>query len=153
MKSPNETDASVSHLRFSSAKIAARMDTETSQRVMGDFTWTPSSEQLAAANVARLARSLGCADYEALHRVSIDEPDRFWRAVVDDLAIPLDKEDVGAQPRQNGRPRHPAAAGDDRHAPGLPLVQLRPPRRKMRQTFDHVRHINRLAHGAASLAA
>ena len=58
----------------------------------GDFTWTPSAEQLAAANVGRLARSLGCADYDALHRVSIDEPDRFWRAVVDDLGIPLERD-------------------------------------------------------------
>ena len=91
MKSPKETDASVSHLRFSSAKIAARMGIETSQRVSGEFTWTPSAEQLAAANVGRLARSLGCADYEALHRLSIDEPDRFWHAVVDDLGIPLER--------------------------------------------------------------
>jgi acetyl-CoA synthetase len=68
------------------------MGIETSQRVSGDFTWTPSAEQLAAANVGRLARSLGCADYDALHRLSIDEPDGFWRAVVDDLGIPLDRD-------------------------------------------------------------
>jgi acetyl-CoA synthetase len=51
--------------------------------------WTPTTEQLAAANVARLAGTLGCDGYRELHRVSIDEPDRFWRAVVDDLGIPL----------------------------------------------------------------
>jgi acetyl-CoA synthetase len=55
----------------------------------GAFAWAPSAEQVAATNVARLARSLGCADYDELHRVSIDEPDRFWRAVVDDIGIPL----------------------------------------------------------------
>ena len=49
----------------------------------------PSPEQLEAANVARLARKLGCNDYAALHRVSIDDPERFWRAVVDDLEIPF----------------------------------------------------------------
>jgi acetyl-CoA synthetase len=56
---------------------------------VGDFAWTPSPEQLATANVARLARSLGCETYEELHRLSLDEPDRFWRAVVEDLGIPL----------------------------------------------------------------
>ena len=65
------------------------MPAQTSQRVPGDFTWTPSPEQLEAANVARLADTLGCSSYTELHRVSIEEPDRFWRAVVDDLALPL----------------------------------------------------------------
>jgi acetyl-CoA synthetase len=46
-------------------------------------------EQLDAANVGRLARSLGCSTYDELHRVSVDEPDRFWRSVVDDLGIPF----------------------------------------------------------------
>jgi acetyl-CoA synthetase len=59
---------------------------------VGDFVWTPSTEQLATANVARLASSLGCETYEELHRLSLDEPDRFWRGVVDDLAIPLASE-------------------------------------------------------------
>jgi len=89
MKRPNETDASVSHLRFSSAKIRALMQPQTSQRGSTHFTWTPSAKQLDAANVGRLARSLGCSTYDELHRVSVDEPDRFWRAVVDDLGIPL----------------------------------------------------------------
>ena len=53
------------------------------------FAWTPSPEQLDAANVTRLARSLGCERYADLHRLSLDEPDRFWRAVVDDLKLPL----------------------------------------------------------------
>ncbi len=34
------------------------------------------------------ARS-GAPDYDELHRVSIDEPERFWRAVLDDLGLPL----------------------------------------------------------------
>ncbi len=57
---------------------------------MAEFTWTPSSAQLAQANEARLARSLGCdRDHAALHRVSVEEPDRFWRAVREDLGIPF----------------------------------------------------------------
>ena len=57
-----------------------------------NFAWIPSAEQLEAANVVRLARLLGCDDYAALHRVSIEEPDRFWRAVRDDLALPLSRD-------------------------------------------------------------
>ncbi len=41
--------------------------------------------------MARLARVLHCESYAQLHRVSIDEPDRFWRAVVEDLGIPLSR--------------------------------------------------------------
>jgi acetyl-CoA synthetase len=52
----------------------------------------PSPEQLEQANVVRLARRLGCDDYAALHRVSIEQPDRFWRAVRDDLRIPLARD-------------------------------------------------------------
>jgi len=53
------------------------------------YSWVPSADQLDAANVARLARRLDCADYHALHRLSVGEPDRFWRAVRDDLRIPF----------------------------------------------------------------
>jgi acetyl-CoA synthetase len=57
-----------------------------------DFAWVPSPEQLEAANVVRLARRLGCDGYPALHRVSIEEPDRFWRAVRDDLGLPFNRD-------------------------------------------------------------
>ena len=53
------------------------------------YSWVPTREQLEAANIVRLARRLGCTDYPELHRASIEEPDRFWRAVRDDLAIPF----------------------------------------------------------------
>ncbi len=65
---------------------------EETSPVSNRYSWVPSAAQLAAANVTRLARSLGCADYEGLHRVSIDEPDRFWRAVAADLEIPLSRD-------------------------------------------------------------
>src|SRR5918996_1403052 len=87
-----ETAASVSHLRFASAKIPPRMHANPSQRVAADFAWSPSAKQLDAANVARLARALGCVDYRELHALSIDDPDRFWRAVVGDLEIPLARQ-------------------------------------------------------------
>jgi acetyl-CoA synthetase len=52
-----------------------------------DFVWTPSPEQVERANVTRLARRLGCDGYQALHCVSIEEPERFWPAVVEDLEL------------------------------------------------------------------
>jgi acetyl-CoA synthetase len=51
------------------------------------FTWQPTEEQRREANVTRLAERLGCEDFAALHRLSVDEPDRFWAEVVDDLVI------------------------------------------------------------------
>ena len=56
------------------------------------LAWTPSPEQLEAANVTRLARHLGCGDYHELHRLSIEDPDRFWRAVAADLRLPLARD-------------------------------------------------------------
>jgi acetyl-CoA synthetase len=52
-----------------------------------DFVWTPTPEQVEQANLTRLARRLGCDGYPALHRASIEEPERFWPALIDDLGI------------------------------------------------------------------
>ncbi|HEY6114064.1 MAG TPA: AMP-binding protein, partial [Gaiellaceae bacterium] len=92
MKRPTETAASVIHFLFSSAKIRARMPAETRHDSATNYTWMPTEQQLAEANVHRLARALGCSGYHELHRVSIEEPDRFWRAVVADLGIPLARD-------------------------------------------------------------
>jgi acetyl-CoA synthetase len=54
---------------------------------LSGYVWTPTRDQVEQANVTRLRRRLGCADYHELHRLSVDEPDRFWPAVVDDLGI------------------------------------------------------------------
>ena len=32
-------------------------------------------------------RRLGCADYHELHRVSVEEPERFWPELIDDLGL------------------------------------------------------------------
>ena len=58
----------------------------------GDYAWVPTPEQLERANATRLTRVLGCDGHQALHRVSLDEPDRFWRAVRDDIGIPLARD-------------------------------------------------------------
>ena len=53
----------------------------------GGFIWQPTAELVDQANVTRLARRLGADGYRELHRISIEEPERFWPAVVDDLGI------------------------------------------------------------------
>ncbi len=52
-----------------------------------EFVWRPPPERVERANVTRLARRLGAEDYHALHRLSVEDPDTFWAAVVDDLEI------------------------------------------------------------------
>jgi acetyl-CoA synthetase len=54
---------------------------------VADFVWTPSPEQVETANLTRLARRLGVERYHDLHRISIEEPERFWPAVIDDLGL------------------------------------------------------------------
>ncbi len=54
---------------------------------MGDYVWEPSAEVVEHANVTRLMRRLGCADFQELLRVSVEDVDRFWPAVVDDLGL------------------------------------------------------------------
>jgi acetyl-CoA synthetase len=47
----------------------------------------PPPELVERANLTRLARRLGAAGYHELHRISVEEPGRFWPAVIDDLGI------------------------------------------------------------------
>ncbi|HEX3057392.1 MAG TPA: AMP-binding protein, partial [Gaiellaceae bacterium] len=54
---------------------------------MSDTIWAPTPERVERANLTRLARRLGVDGYHDLHRVSLEEPERFWPAVVDDLGI------------------------------------------------------------------
>jgi acetyl-CoA synthetase len=54
---------------------------------VAEFVWEPSKERVERANVTRLRRRLACADYHELHRLSVEQPDVFWRAVVDDLGL------------------------------------------------------------------
>jgi acetyl-CoA synthetase len=51
------------------------------------FIWEPTPELVEQANVTRLARRLGADGYHELHRISVEEPERFWPAVVEDLGI------------------------------------------------------------------
>jgi acetyl-CoA synthetase len=54
---------------------------------MSDFVWAPTPERVERANVTRLAHRLGADGYAGLHRISIEEPERFWPQVIDDLGI------------------------------------------------------------------
>jgi len=63
------------------------VDTKLVETSKSTYVWAPTLEQVERANVTRLARRLGAAGYHELHRISIEEPDRFWPAVVDDLGI------------------------------------------------------------------
>jgi acetyl-CoA synthetase len=51
------------------------------------FVWAPTEEFRERANLTRLMGMLGAADYAELHRISIEEPDRFWPTVIDDLGL------------------------------------------------------------------
>jgi acetyl-CoA synthetase len=54
---------------------------------VSEFVWSPTAEQVESANLTRLARRLGAGDYHELHRISVEEPDRFWPAVIEDLGL------------------------------------------------------------------
>jgi acetyl-CoA synthetase len=54
---------------------------------VAEVVWTPSASQVEHANVTRLARRLGCRDYRELHRLSVEDPVRFWPEVVADLGL------------------------------------------------------------------
>ena len=54
---------------------------------MGEFVWRPSAESRERANLTRLMGRLGVDSYQDLHRISIEDPDRFWPEVVDDIGL------------------------------------------------------------------
>jgi acetyl-CoA synthetase len=99
MNRPTATAASVHHFLFSGVKsrdltlrrlengrLSPRSVTRTLSHVP-DFVWTPTPEQIESANLTRLARRLGVERYHDLHRISIEEPERFWPALIEDLGL------------------------------------------------------------------
>jgi acetyl-CoA synthetase len=54
---------------------------------VSDFIWSPTAEDVESANLTRLARRLGVERYGDLHRISVEEPERFWPAVIEDLDL------------------------------------------------------------------
>jgi acetyl-CoA synthetase len=56
---------------------------------MAEVVWTPDAAALERANVVRLMRRHGIDDYRELVRRSIDDPEWFWPAAVEDMGIEL----------------------------------------------------------------
>ena len=54
---------------------------------MSEFIWNPPPGLVEQANLTRLMRRIGARDYHELHRISVEEPDRFWPALIEDLGI------------------------------------------------------------------
>ncbi len=54
---------------------------------MAEVIWRPSKEVLERANVVRLMRRHGIDDYWELVRRSIDEPEWFWPAAIEDMGL------------------------------------------------------------------
>jgi acetyl-CoA synthetase len=54
---------------------------------VAEIVWKPSAEVLERANVARLMRRHGIAEYGELVRRSQEEPEWFWPAAVEDLGL------------------------------------------------------------------
>jgi len=49
--------------------------------------WSPTSDDIANAQVTALMKALGVPTYDALYRLSIDDPARYWRTVIDFCGI------------------------------------------------------------------
>src|SRR5215211_2922558 len=64
---PRSRSRGRSMVRPPSARIAPLCDDRGVIAGETTFAWKPSAEQLEQANVVRLARPLGCADYASLH--------------------------------------------------------------------------------------
>src|SRR3954464_258206 len=60
--------------------------------VMGSTAgvWVPSREVVERAEMTRLMREVGAADYDELWRWSVDDVGRFWRTVWDRYGIRAD---------------------------------------------------------------
>jgi acetyl-CoA synthetase len=54
---------------------------------VAEVVWTPDERTLEHANVTRLKRRLGIADYRELVRRSAEDPEWFWPAVIEDLGL------------------------------------------------------------------
>jgi acetyl-CoA synthetase len=54
---------------------------------VADVVWRPDSERLEQANLTRLMGRFGVERYADLHRLSVEEPERFWPELVDDLGL------------------------------------------------------------------
>jgi acetoacetyl-CoA synthetase len=71
----------------------------------GSPLWAPSRARADATRLARFRSRAGAADYEALHRWSVDEPTEFWALVWDDCNVvgtPGDRVVLRSAPGESG---------------------------------------------------
>ena len=54
---------------------------------MAEIVWNPSEETLERANIVRLMRRHGFNDYWEFQRRSQEDPDWFWPAAIEDMAL------------------------------------------------------------------
>jgi acetyl-CoA synthetase len=54
---------------------------------VAEIVWRPDEEMIARANVTRLLRRSGLRSVPELHRRSVEDPDWFWPAVIEDLDL------------------------------------------------------------------
>jgi acetyl-CoA synthetase len=54
---------------------------------VAEIVWTPDAETLAHANVVRLMRRHGISEYRELVARSIEDPEWFWPAAIEDLGL------------------------------------------------------------------
>src|SRR6476619_6446735 len=99
MNSPTATATRVHHLRFSGVNSRARISERLEHAPrptsgcypyashVPDFIWSPTRADVESANLTRLARKLGVEGYVDLHRISIEEPEGFWPALIEDLDL------------------------------------------------------------------
>ena len=55
--------------------------------------WTPSAERVETTRMAGMLSRFGVDDYPALHRISIEDPERFWAEVWDECGLVGDRGD------------------------------------------------------------
>ena len=69
-----------------------------------EAAWVPPLELVARAQVTRLARELGCADFPAMYRVSVERPDAYWRHLMGFLRIAWSRLPAGYVDLPEGPP-------------------------------------------------
>ena len=57
--------------------------------------WQPGQRELKNSGIVQLMRALGAPSYEELIRISLAEPERYWRTVMRECAIAWDQAPAG----------------------------------------------------------
>lgn len=65
--------------------------------------WRPGPEHIARSRLAQAMKRWGFDSLAAFHAASVDNPDWFWRAAVEDLGIPLSGDTSTVRDEASGR--------------------------------------------------